>query len=467
MSQHKFVNRQEELAFLEQEYRSKKAAFVVLYGRRRVGKTELSLRFMRGKTGLYFLASTEGDMENISNFKAKVADLIKDPTFGKIEFKDWFSLFETLANNVNFLSLTRQSKVIICIDEFSYLIAANPAIPSIFQKIYDLVLNKLNIMLVLAGSSVSMMEEAVLRSKSPLYGRRTGQWFLQPLSFIFLKDFLNYNVEDLLNVWFVVGGIPEYLLKFDSALPFWDNVKAKILTKGTYLYDEAEVLLRAEFREPKNYKLIFKAIALGQTTLGEICSFTGLDKSMVSKYLDVLKNLYIIKEEKPVTASQKFKRRLYMLADPYFNFWFRYVYPNKIDLEAHRKEEILKKIKADWPNYASIMFERLVEELIRKKAFFKNIPWTRIGRWWYKDKEIDIIALNDEAREILFVECKWQDKVDAIQVLKKLKETARFVDWHKGIRKELYAIFAKSFKQKIEEKNIFCFDLHDIEKILK
>ncbi|MEM2122832.1 MAG: ATP-binding protein, partial [Candidatus Bathyarchaeia archaeon] len=323
-----------------------------------------------------------------------------------------------------------------------------------FQKIYDLILKKLNIMLILCGSSVSVMETEVLSRRSPLYGRRTGQWQLNPLSFVNIKDFLNYDIEDQIKTWFVLGGIPEYLLKFDPALPFWDNVKTNILTKGRYLYDEAEILLRMEFREPRNYKLIFKALVLGKNTLGEICNLTGLDKSMVSKYLDVLKNLRLVREEIPITAPPKFKGRLYSLIDPYFNFWFRYVYTNRIDLEAHRQSEVLQRIKADFTNYSGYMFERLIEELLREGRLLRSFSWSQIGKWWHKDEEIDIVALNEQTKNILFVECKWSDEVDAGSIVRWRSKT------------QIYAVFAKSFKEKFKEPGALLLDLKDMEKML-
>ncbi len=468
MTQQIFVDREKELEFLEKSYTSKKPEFIILYGRRRVGKTELILKFLKKKNGIYFLSSTEGDRENISMFKAKIAEFIDDESFLNVEFKDWFSLFNSLFKNTRFLELMKKEKIVIVIDEFPFLIHSNPAIPSIFQRIWELVLKNKNIMLILCGSSVGVMEEKVVGYKSPLYGRRTGQWEVRPLSFIYIKKFFpTYSIEELAKTWFIVGGVPEYLLKFEPRLSLWQNVKENILEKGSYLYREAEVLLNQEFREPKNYKLIFKAISLGRLTLGEICNFTGLDKSMVSKYLDVLSSMHIIRGELPITASPKSKKRLYFLIDPYFNFWFRYVYPNKIDLEARRTKEVLAMIKKDFPNYCGFMFERLVRQLILERVVLTDFNPTKIGKWWYKEKEIDVIALNDQTKEVLFGECKWKEKVDVRRVLHDLKEKAKFVDWNIEKRKEYYAIFAKSFRRKIKEKNLLLFDLKDLGRIFR
>ncbi len=395
MSQQNFVNRKTELQFLETRYKSKSSEFIVIYGRRRVGKTELMLKFLENKKGMYFLASTEGDRQNIKDFSKIVGKIIDDDNFSKVEFSGWHSLFETLFKHKTFCELIEHKKFIIIIDEFPFLIQSNKATPSIFQKIWELVMKNENIMLMLSGSAVSVMESEVLGHKSPLYGRRTGQWQVQALDFKHVKDFLPYNTEDLINTWFVVGGIPEYLLKFDADLTFWENVLDNVITKGTYLFEETDFLLNEEFREPKNYKLIFKGIALGYNTLGEICNYTGLDKSMVSKYLNVLCRMRILRDEMPVTASSKFKKRLYFMEEPYFNFWFRYVYPNRIDLEANRNEQVLELIKKDFPRYSGHMFEILVMELMTKGTILSDHSFSKIGRWWHKDAEIDIVGLNE------------------------------------------------------------------------
>ena len=466
MSQRKFVNRKNELKFLETRYKSKSSEFIVIYGRRRVGKTELMLKFLENKKGMYFLASTEGDRQNIQDFSKIVGRIIDDDNFGEIEFSGWHSLFETLFKHKSFYELIEHEKFVIIIDEFPFLIQNNKAIPSIFQKIWELVMKNENIMLMLSGSAVSVMESEVLGHKSPLYGRRTGQWQVAPLDFKHTKDFLPYSTEDLINTWFVVGGIPEYLLKFDTDLTFWENVLENVITKGTYLSEEADFLLSEEFREPKNYKLIFKGIALGYNSLGEICNYTGLDKSMVSKYLSVLCRMHIVRDEMPVTASSKFKRRLYFMEEPYFNFWFRYVYPNRIDLEANRSREVLELIKSDFSTYSGHMFEILVTDLIKKGNILSNCSFSKIGRWWHKDSEIDVVGLNEGTEDIHFVECKWKymSEKDALKVLNKLQVKSDLVQWNNDTRKENFVLVAKKVegKESLRTKGFFVFDMDDL-----
>ena len=468
-----FVDRGPELGFLKERLGSNEPEFVVIYGRRRVGKTKLVLEFLREERGIYLLATEEGDRENIRAFATEFGKLLGDDGFSKATYPDWSSLFDSLCNHAAFTK-ERDEKTIIVIDEFPFLIRGNRAVPSIFQKIWEQVLERRNVMLVLLGSSVSAMESEVLGYKSPLYGRRTGQWQIAPLEFRFLGEFFpDYTIEDLANVWFVVGGIPAYLLRFDPHLSFFENVEQKVLKKGSYLHREMDILLRDEFREPRNYRLIFKAISLGYHRLAEICDQTGLDKSMVSKYLDVLDRLHLIVEEKPVLAPAKFRRKRHLLSDQYFSFWFRYVYLNRIELEAMRYGEVLGLVKNDFPTYAGRAFESLVKHLLLTGTVRGPFPFTRIGRQWGKvpgakrgknTYEIDLVAVNEATVDILFVECKWKEGVSARRVLAELREKAGNVDWRKGSRKEHFAIFAKSFSRRSDD--CLCYDLKDLEKTL-
>ncbi|VVB96928.1 Archaea bacterial proteins of uncharacterised function [uncultured archaeon] len=464
MYQQKFINRKEELTFLEDKYKSSSPELIVIYGRRRVGKTELMLKFLKGKEGIYFLASTEGDRQNIKQFSVTTGKTIHDENFGIIEYPDWQSLFESLFKHKIFI--TKKEKFVIIIDEFPFLIQSNRATPSIFQKIWDTGMKNENVMLILLGSAISVMETEVLGHGSPLYGRRTGQWQVQPLDIIHLKNFLPYSNEDLVKTWFVTGGIPEYILKFDARISFWENVHNNVLKKGSYLYRDAEFLLSEEFREPKNYMLIFKAIALGNNTLGEICNFTGLDRGMVSKYLDVLTRLHILEEDSPATASAKFRKRFYFISDSYFNFYYRYIYPNRIDLEANRTEEVLELIKKDFSQYGGYMFENLIRELTVKRFIFNHFPLSKIGRWWHKDREIDLVAINETTKQILFVECKWKNvsEREAGKIIAGLKEKAAFVPWNNDSRKELFGIAAKKIegKKKLIKNGFAVIDLDDI-----
>ncbi len=235
-------------------------------------------------------------------------------------------------------------------------------------------------MLIICGSSVSVMESDVLGYQSPLYGRRSGQWKMNPLSFQYLHEFLPWDITDQVRAYAALGGILAYLHKFNPTLNFWKNISENILEKGTFLYSEAEILLNYEFREPANYMVLLRAIASGKVSIGEICNCTGMDKGMVSKYLH-LGNLHIIRDELPVTSHPGARGKQYRIIDPYLLFWFRYVYPNRIDLEFSRVDEVQQAIMRSYDHHCGQCFENLVQEFIREKVILPDTSWERLGRW--------------------------------------------------------------------------------------
>jgi AAA+ ATPase superfamily predicted ATPase len=261
---------------LQKSYSCKDPQFIILYGRRRVGKTELALQFSKGKPHIYFLASETSEKDNLENLFERVYDFYKDDILSYE--RKWENLFKYLSR--------KKERLILIIDEFPYLVSQNKSLPSIFQKGWDLYLKKSKIFLLLSGSSVGIMQAYALDYKSPLYGRRTGQWKLNPLRFKDLKGFFpGYKVAERVAVYGAIGAIPAYLAKFSPKAGFWKNVENNLLSKGTFLYEEIDFLLKQELREPKVYKNILKSIALGNTKFGEIMNATGIDKSKLFVYV--------------------------------------------------------------------------------------------------------------------------------------------------------------------------------------
>jgi len=461
MIQH-FVDREEELNFLESKFKKDEANLIIIYGRRRVGKTELLKKFLENKQGVYFLCTRDSISENLKELKRKFAEFTGKEYFLKLEITSFYELFKYFAEEIG------DKKVVIVLDEFPYLIELNRGIISQFQKIWDEILSKKKVMLILCGSSIGMMENEVLGYKSPLYGRRTGQWKVTPLKFRYLKSFFpGYDIESLIKVWGICGGIPYYLKQFDPEKDVYQNIKEKVLRKGEVLYSEPLILLREEFREPRTYMIILKYIALGYNTYGKLISVTGIERGNLSRYLATLEETHIIKHLLPLGQR---KRGIYTISDQFFNFWFRFVYPNISDLEVGLVDVVFKKIKKNLNTYFGFVFENLILDLIKLKDIKIPIEFNAVEKWWHKDKEIDIIALNENTKEILFCECKWSDKVDAMKVIKDLYEKSRYVQWNNEDRREYFAIFAKSFKRRIEEyegRRVYCWDLGSIEKLIK
>jgi len=460
-----FVNRQQELQFLEEHYKTKAAELVVIYGRRRVGKTEFTMQFSKNKPHLYFLADQRSETELIQELKQRMSLYLQNESFAKLAIQDWIELFN------EFTKWNKNVHVVIIIDEFPALIETNHAVPSIFQKIWDQNLKNTPTMLILLGSSIAMMETEVLNYKSPLYGRRTAQWKLEPLKIHHLKPFFpHYNLETLIHVYACLGGVPAYLQKFNPQNSFWQNVQQKILTKGEFLYEEAEFLLREELREPRNYNIILKAIAQEAQTYGEILNKTSIDKSMLSKYASVLDDLGFIKRTHPIGTTPKPRKNQYAIADNYLNFWFKYVFPNKTELEAGNSENVLNKIKQDYNTYLGHVFEQVATELLTEMKTNHKLPFTftSMGKWWFKNNEIDLIALDEEKQTATFIETKWSNlnKKDCQRILQNLKAKAQHFKWDR--KTEDYAIIAKKIneKEELRKQAHIIFDLHDFEPLV-
>jgi len=467
MNQQSFVDRESELQFLTDRYRSPVPECLILYGRRRVGKTTLLARFLQTVPGFYFLASEEGTARNIQDFSHYAGEFLNDPDFERSRYPDWETVIKALVRHRNF-SPPPEKKVVIIIDEFPYLIARDRATPSLFQRVWDTVLSQEPVMLILSGSSVSTMETEVLGYTSPLYGRRTGQWQLEPLSYPYLRRFLPYDEEDLIMTWCVIGGIPAYLRLFRPDRTFWENVEEQILRKGAYLYSEAEILMQYEFREAGNYMAILRALAAGYTALAPLCQETGLDKGMVSKYLAVLSRMHLIDDEVPVTAHAGYRRRHYRLTDPYLTFWFRFVYPRRAETEMGQSREVLASIRERIAPYCGQMFEQLSHDLICRGILFGS-SYSRLGRWWQKEAEIDLVGLNEVSGDVLFCECKWSavNHRQARGILAALREKAGEVRWQNESRNERFALVAKSIegKEDLREDGYLVADLEDIARL--
>ncbi|QDA31902.1 ATP-binding protein [Thermococcus indicus] len=442
-----FVDREYEIKALRRAFESDKAEMIVVYGRRRVGKTALILKSVGGFRYLYFLVDERSEGENLAEFRKKVAELLGDDVIGRSDL-DWVELFRLLGE---------RGKGVIVIDELPYLVEGNPAFPSLLQKAWDLHLQNSRVKLVLVGSSIGMMER-LLGHKSPLYGRRTMQLDVKPLKYWHVGEFLKgYSPEDLLRVYGVTDGIPAYLRQFDERLPFWENVERLFTRKESPLYTEAEFLLRQEFREPARYFSILKAIALGKTSFGEIVNFTGFDRGTVSRYLDNLARIRVIRKVHPAFEPEKRRNLRYEFANNYFRFWFRFVYPNRERIEREFYGEVLEEVKANFDHYMGRVFERTAADFLWIKFAFE-----RGGRWWSKSEEIDFVGVKDGIA--YFFEAKWGTLSyrEAVGILKNLEEKAENVRTRTEERKLGLVARAVEGRKMLEEKGFIVFEIGDL-----
>lgn len=433
-----FINREYELEFLRRSYGEEMSQFIVLYGKRRVGKTSLVKEFARDVPHVYFLADKATEKDQLQALSERVGLLYNDEFLLSRGFGSWHEFFRYIK---------RKGKVVVIIDEFPFLVEANRAIPSIFQKGWDEELKDSGLYLVLLGSSIGMMESEVLDYKSPLFGRRTGQMLVTPLDFWHARKFFPQKpANEFMYMFAMLGGTPAYLLQFDPAADLWSNIRNRMLTPEAYLFSEPEFILREELREPRNYFAILRAISMGKTRSGEIINETGFEKNIVGKYLSVLTELKIIRREVPVTEKsfEKSKKGIYSLDDNFFRFWFNFVFPNKSFIEERELDYLVeKKIRPRLDIFTSPTFEEVCRSYV-KKVRLDDLRFEQVGRWWTKDAEIDIVGLSEDDNAILFGEVKWSTNKVGVDVLSNLRRKAAMVDWGTRNRKEYFALFSRS-----------------------
>ncbi|MBQ4269533.1 MAG: AAA family ATPase [Clostridia bacterium] len=438
----KFVNRTKELETLEKQYKSNTSSLVIVYGRRRVGKTSLITEFLkRHKDTLYFLATEESEMQNLNAFKLQVAEYTKNELL-KSASVDWLTVFKTLVN------YKTETKKIIVIDEFQYIGKANAAFPSIMQKVWDTLLSNENIMLILCGSLISLMKSQTLDYGSPLYGRRTAQIKLKQIAFKHYGEFYeNMTAEELIPFYAVTGGVPKYIEVFRGYNDVYEAIQENVLNQQSFLYEEPYFLLQREVTEIGSYFSLIKTIAMGNRKLSEIASSLDMKATSLTKYLKVLTDLDLIKREVPATevSSEKSKSGLYRITDNYIAFWFKYIYPYRSYLEKGEDEYVMAKIKEGFiQNFASFVYEDVCrEKMWELSAQGKTLSFEKIGRYWgSKAGEIDIVAVGNEEKNLVLGECKYTKKEKGLELLHALQEKTPAIMALTGVKNVQYIIFS-------------------------
>ena len=440
-----FVNRRKELETLRKEYSRKEASFVVIYGRRRVGKTALIKEFCKDKRSIMFLATEENETENRNAFKDAVAEALDHTLLREAQVTRWETIFDSIADQCD----QAKDRLILVMDEFQYLGKANPAFPSILMKIWDEKLKDKNIMLILCGSLINMMTSQVLNYDSPLYGRRTAQIKLQQIAFEHYKEFMPEMSQDSQILHYAVtGGVPKYIELFEHTEDIYEGIRDNILSDTSFLYEEPTFLLQKEVTEIGSYFTILKTIAAGNHKLGKIAGVMEVKQTSLVKYLKILIELDLLEREVPVTEEnpEKSKKGLYFIKDNFIKFWFQFIYPNKGLLEAGREEYVFQKIKHNFiDNHVSYVYENICREKMWTQTEFSNISFNRVGRFWgNQDVEIDIVAYDSFGKEIIFGECKYSVNPKDVDILYNLEQKSVYVDWKKNDRKEYYCIYSRS-----------------------
>lgn len=450
-----FVDRENELESLEDEW-EKTNSFTVIYGRRRIGKTSLIKQFIKEKKHVYYLATELPIDLQFDDLQLQAGRELDDDLLKNQPFDRWEDFFNYITKH----------EFILIIDEFPYLIEAEKAIPSIFQKGWDEYLKDSNIHFILCGSSISMMEDNILKSDSPLYGRKTSQVKLKELPIKSLKCFLpDHRPNEIIGYYSIYGGVPAYLETLDPKFNLEKNLEETVLNIDAPLKDAVDFILKSELRKPERYRAILTHLSRGVTTMNGLSQEMDMPGNRISQYLAKLRNLRLVEREEPVTlSSTKNKRRgRYFIKDKFFRFFFQYILPNRSDLEEGRKESVLNDFKSTENSYVAPVFENICQNYV-----LKTMDYQKVGRWWYKEEEIDVVGLNEKSAKMLLGECKWSKNPVGKEIYHRLREKENKVRWHEDEREVEYAIFSRSgFTQgltRIDEEGLSLIDLDQLWK---
>jgi uncharacterized protein len=417
-----FVDRQEELAFLNKLLTRKRpgpAQLVLLYGRRRVGKTDLLQHWARnsGLRFTYWAADKEPAALQRRGFMATMMGMPEEEASA---FDSWPALWRWLAPRL----AAESEKHILILDELPYASETDPALLSALQHAWDQHLQGSNIILVLCGSQVKTME-AILQHQSPLFGRFTGQWHLQPLPFSGLKAFFpEWSAEERVALYAIVGGVPAYLRWLDPDLNLVENIREVILSPGSMFTAEPELLLYDELRDLQTYLAVLRAISNSHHTPIDISNACLIGSTDLTFYLARLQELRLVERRLPATLTTAQRRRSrmgrYHLSDPFFRFYFRFLLPHQKSLM--QVEETVSHIQNELRSFVGLAFERLAQQWIVTQARAGALPFTpeAVGSHWSRRVQVDVAAVNWQTRDILLGECKWGQRPVDRQVVREL-----------------------------------------------
>lgn len=437
-----FYCRERELNDLNKRYAKDNFECLVVYGRRRVGKTALINEFCKGKPTVFFSALNASSQENLE----ALSKAIFEKNNPGAEYAPVFNSFDAAFAEIT--RMAEKERLVFVIDEYPYLAKTNKSISSRLQHIIDHVWKDSNLFLILCGSSMSFMEYQVLGYESPLYGRRTGQYKIKALNY---KEITAFNPtldnEQQALVYGITGGIPHYINKLDVADDVDRALIDNLFNTSSYLYEEPENLLKQELREPAIYNSVITAIAGGASHSNEIATKVGIEAPVCAKYLKVLLDLGIIKKETPITEKPG-KKTIYAIGDNFFRFWYRFVPTNASAISAGRAEQIYEPvIKKYFSDYMGLVFEQMCRDYLWQNADRLPILPSDIGQWWGNDPieqkqiQIDIVGTPSEGREYIIGSCKYRNEPVGADELDLLKHYAKV--FGKG-KKYHYYIFSKS-----------------------
>lgn len=405
------IGRAAELRRLEQLYGSQKFEFMIMYGKRRIGKTTILQEFSKNHDTIFFPAQEKNDALNLYDFSKLVQYYFEQGFISP--FSGWEDAFDYIGRK------SEQKRTVLIIDEFPFLAEPNPTIKSILQHRIDHDWKEKNIFLILCGSSVSFMVNEVMGYKSPLYGRLTASMEVKPFDYLESgKFFPEYTAIEKLICYGILGGVPRYLCAFNPEKSLRENIENEILTTGSFLNDEPLTLLRMELREPVIYNSILEAVSNGCNRIMEISDRIHEERSKVSKYILTLQSIRLLEKHVPCGEPDTSKKAIYEITDNFYKFWYRYVFSNQSYYSILGVEGACNEIMEEINDYMGPVFEEICRQYLIRCAQKGKLPFVpfSMGRWWGNNPiikaqdDIDILAFDKKRERALFCECKFRNK---------------------------------------------------------
>jgi AAA+ ATPase superfamily predicted ATPase len=404
-----FLNRDDELAALREQWEARDARYFVLWGRRRVGKTELLSRFVAGKRAFFYEATDTTELSQLRSLSEELAATSGNSLLAAQPATTWEAALAAIEQFAG-----TGERTVVVLDEFQFLISRQSGLETLLNSWWRNTGSQLPLVLIIAGSEVSFFREDVLAGK--MYGRRTGQLQLTPFDYRAAALFTpGYSAEDMVRTYAVCGGMPYYLDTWDESVSVEQNILRNVLYREGLLHEEAEFLLRQELSDPRQYFAVLEAIARGRTRNNEIVQHTGLDKAQVYQHLRMLERLQLVERRRPVTASPTSLKTSYAILDDYLNFYFTFVEPyvsrlrSRVQAERHLEQTVIPNLDRFVSKPA---WERICQAYIRA-----NEPEAQtVGAWWgsvpveprrNEQRELDAVALDIDGHVLATASCKW------------------------------------------------------------
>jgi uncharacterized protein len=443
-----FVGRSRELEVMENLWQSTRAALLILYGRRRVGKTRLLTHWLqqRPRQGLYWVAEPSSALSQLRSFSQALMAFM-DPEAEvppDFTFSTWELAFRQLAR------YAQNHRVAVFIDEVTYVIDVDSEFVGVLQKVWDSWLSDSNLVLALAGSQMGLMRQHLLNYDAPLYGRATAPMQLPPLPYGSTKDYFpNYSAVERITLYAMWGGVPAYWERLDAGLSILENLRRHILPAHSWMIDESRILLQDFITDLNNYVGILRAVADGQQAMSDISTRTGLNSSKASFYLSVLRDTGFVVREVPITQRGTDSRRgRYYVTDPYLRFFYCFMSAHQSKLALGQMDEMLSLIRQGLPAFiGNNTWQELCREWVLRASAQGQLPVSidDVGSEWAKNYTIDVVGIGESSANMVLGDCYWQEEpvgVEAIEAL--LQKTSTIVPKANRTWSVYYVLFSAS-----------------------